>query len=268
MATKESKELTKPATTALAEMPDYFDAGDRTGLEHIGKDDMQMPRLAIAQALSPQLKEDDPKYIDGLKFGHLFNDVTGENFQRGPIEFMVVRADPTRWIEFNPREAGGGIKDFHVPFGDPRTQFGANGEKPAAMQFYDFIVLMLPTRTPIALSFKSSGLKVAKRLNTLIAMRNAPLFAGRYTLTAAKEKNQKGEFAVYQIKNSEVVDEFSAQGKNGPMAGWVNRELFDYAKSLHEQIKDKKIDINREVGDEDDANAGAADRVSNEDVPF
>jgi hypothetical protein len=99
------------------------------GTENITKDDIQMPRMALAQPMSPQLVEGDPKFIEDLKTGQLFNDLTSENFGKGPILFSVIRADRPRGVEFNPLDEGGGIKDFNVPLDDERMQFHG-AEKP------------------------------------------------------------------------------------------------------------------------------------------
>ena len=232
-------------TTDLAR-PSWL-GGERRGTEHIGRDDVQIPRLALAQALSPQLKEGDPAFIEDLRQGHMFNTVTGQVFGKGPLEFAIVRADRPRYIEFNPRESGGGIKDFNVPANDPRTQFTTNekGErvKPVATKFYDYVVVLIPfdreaaISSIIALSMKSSQLKVARQLNTFIQQRNADLWAAKYTLTSVAEKGAKGDYANYRIAN----------------AGWVSQEEYQALGALAEILKDKTVSFDR---DADDAEGG------------
>jgi hypothetical protein len=204
-----------------------------------------MPRIALAQGLSPQIKRGDAKYIEGLQLGDMFDDLTGTNFGVGPLDFTVVRADKPRFVEFYPRSEGGGIKDLNVPAGDPRTEFGPNGEPPAATKFYDFVVMLLPTRELIALSFKSSGLKIARQLNALMKLRGAASFAGRYTLTSVEEKNSKGEFYNFRVKNSSVVDEAASK------KGWVSKEVYEEAAAIYEAIKDRALVIDREPGSDD-----------------
>ena len=221
-------------TPASMERPAFVKAGDVRGTEHIGKDDIQLPRLALAQALSPQLNETDAKFIENLRIGQMFNNLTGEVLGKGPLEFTIVRADPPRGVEFFPREEGGGIKDFNVPLTDPRMLFGPNGERPVATKFYDFVILLLPSLTLIALSMKGSGLKVARQLNSLLKLRALPSFACKFRLATVQEKNSKGTFFNFAVRND----------------GNVTEEVYHYAERVFEAIKDKRLDIEREAEDE------------------
>jgi hypothetical protein len=210
--------------------PDFIETGSHAGAEHITREDIQMPRLSLAQQMSPELVKGDPKFIEKLGIGDMFNNLTQQVYGVGPLEFCILRADPPRWVEFIPREQGGGVRDPNVPSDDPRTQFGPAGEPPIATKFYDFIVALLPTRELIALSFKSTGLKVAKQLNGLIAFRNAPIFAGKYQLMTTMTQNSKGRFAIFQVKN----------------AGWLpDRLTYLWAEEMFKNLRDKTIHIER-----------------------
>jgi hypothetical protein len=237
---KKNTELakTEPAGSMM-ERPAFLSKDDHRGSEHIAQEDLQLPRIAIAQGLSPELIEGNAKYIDGLKMGHMFNNLTGELYNKGPIEFVVVRADPPRWVEFIPRDEGGGVADLNVPPDDPRTQFTRDEEgksvPPVATKFYDYVILMLPSKEPIALSMKGKALKVARQLNALIKLRNAPIFAGKYVLTSTLESNSKGTYGVPQIRN----------------AGWVDEQLYKLAEGVYESIKSKNLVIDRDPGEDD-----------------
>lgn len=221
--------IAKTGPTALAR-PDFINATDRRGADDIDRGDLQMPRLALAQALSPELDSSSPKYIEGLRNGDAFNNLTGDVYGKEPLEVVIVRVDRPRFVEFNPREAGGGIKDFNIAPDDPRTQFGPNGEKPVATKFMEYVALLGPEREPIALSFKGSGLKVARKLNALIKFSNAPSFAMKYVLTPTIEKNPKGSFAVFNVKP----------------AGFVDEDTFHYAEAVYESIKDRALAVERD----------------------
>lgn len=206
--------------------PDFIPEG-KSGREHIHKDDIQIPRLLLAQKGSPQVEDGNAAFIDDLKPGHMFNGLTQGNYGRGPLEFQILRGDPPRWVEFIPRDEGGGIKDKNVPANDPRTQWGPGGEKPVATMFYDYIIRLLPSNELIALSFKSTGIRVAKQLNALIQLRNADIYAGKYKLTSVDAQNQHGRFAVFAIAN----------------AGWVTKEQFEEAAELHNGLKDRDLNV-------------------------
>jgi len=191
------------------ERPSFIEKGDVTGTEGITRDDLTLPRLALAQSLSPEL--DDSKqgqYIEGLKLGDMFNTLTREIYGKGPLLLCVLRSARPRFVEFIPRALGGGVKDPNVPPNDPRVNFGPNGEPPVATKFYDFVCTLLPMQMTnpmeriVSVSMKSTQLKIARQWNGLIKMRNAPVFAGNYFITAVDEQNSKGKYKNYSIKNA------------------------------------------------------------------
>jgi len=229
-------------------VPSFLKANDARGTEHITKDDLQMPRIGLAQPLSPQMVESSSKYIAGLKQGEMFNSLTGQNYGKGPIYFTVVRADRPRGVEFFPLEEGGGIKDLNVPLNDPRLMFGPRGEKPTAVKFYDFIALRVDPATeafePVALSLKGSAVSVAKALNSLMKFRGGPSFAGLYELTSRMETSKKGfTYAVYIVKNAGVT-------LKGGLPGWVNETLYEQAQAFYESMRDRQVVIDREESED------------------
>lgn len=231
---------TVPATqnTAIAR-PTYLQGGDKRGTENITNADIQMPRLGIAQTNSPEVEEGNARFIADLKAGMFFNNVTRQIIP-SPISFTVIRTERPRFIEFIPRTEGGGIRDYNVPADDPRTQFrqGEGGKTlpPLATKFYDFIILMLPVNmndpmsNVIALSLKSTGLKVARQLNGLIKLRNAPSFAGKYKLTTKRETNSKGTWSGPVIEND----------------GWVTEDEFKVASMAYDSLSGKTVHIDVE----------------------
>lgn len=224
-------------TEAVAR-PDWI-TGPATGTEHITNADVAMPRLGLAQRMSPELDTSDPKYVEGLRNGDMFNTLTHEVYGKGPILFTILRADPPRGVEFNPLDEGGGVKDPNVPLDDPRMHFGPNGEKPIATKFYDYIVLLDPlaggdiTSRIVGLSFKSTGLKTARELNGLIKLRNAPIHAGVYALTTKEAQNQYGKFFVFAVANGKP--------------SWLSKPLFEALGPLVEQWAVKTVQFERET---------------------
>jgi hypothetical protein len=229
-------------------LPAFIPQGSTEGTEHLTKDDIQMPRLGLAQALSPQLEDGNPKYIEGLKAGVMFNNLTNEVYGKGPIEFIIVRADPPRGIEFKPLDEGGGIIDFDVPINDPRMQWQGQ-EKPIATKFYDYVIVMLPTSEVIALSFKGTGLKTAMKLNGLIKMRRTPLYAGKYSIQAVKDKSGEFNFWSFAVKNAGVVQE---------------ETTYRFCEDLYHSLKGKDLQIERSPADEGEP----AIDVEGKEVPF
>ena len=211
--------------------PSFVDATDIRGTEHLTKDDMQMPRLALSQKMSNQLDPQHSSFIDELRVGELFNDVTNEVYGSDPLRFAVIRSDPPRGIEFATTEEGGGVKDMNVPLDDPRMNFGPNGEVPQATRFYDYIIVLLDRGNEmIAMSLARTGVKAAKSLNTLMKVRKGPSFAGAYTATPSQETNSKGTFGVWKFKND----------------GWVTQEQYKTFSEMYENLRDANINVNRE----------------------
>lgn len=241
MAQKTDALATQNATGAQLERPAFIRSGMQ-GTEHITKQDIQLPRLALAQGMTPQVMASK----EGFSVGVLFNSLTEEIYGKGPINFFIVRADKPRFIEFYPRESGGGVKDMDVPADDPRTRFttgeGGKSIKPLATKFYDFFICRLPIAGDpmeqlISLSFKSTGLKAARQLNTLIKLRNASIYAGIYELTTAVTTNPKGTFAIYQVKN----------------AGWHATEAqLQLAEQLYQSMAALSVVVDRTGADLDD----------------
>jgi hypothetical protein len=225
------------------EVPDFIEVGSTAGTEGIGKDDLLMPRLTLAQPQTPLFLADQASG-GTMRLGDMFNNLTNSVYGKGPIRVVIVRRDPPKWIEFHPMDEGGGVKDFDVAPGDERTEWrkdeNGKSKKPIATEFYEYIAL-LPDfgEEMIALSFKNTGIKVAKQLNSLIKLfkTKVPIYARVYTLTSEITKNEKGTFAIWQVANAGLV-------KDGG--------LYARAKGIFESIKDKEFKIEREPGDDAD----------------
>ena len=247
MAKKEEEIATRQVgTQALEPAPDWLQKNDRRGFEDTLQTDVLIPRLALAQALSPQVTDGDPNRIEGLKPGDLFNSVTGRVYGR-EVYVQLLRKMPLRAMEFRDIDSGGGVLDPNVPLGDPRLKWGSTGDKkkdkPKATLFRDFIAVILPEREIVALSFKSSGIKVAKALWGLAMMRNKPVFAGRYVITTGVELQPKPH-QVYKVAN----------------AGWVSREDGELGEAMYEAVQSidvAKIDRSGDALDDIDDSMGA-----------
>lgn len=243
--TENNTALTTPnAPGTLAPRPTYIKQGGREGLETMSKDDLMIPRLALAQALSPQVTEGDPNRIEGLTPGDLFNSITGQKYGR-EVFVQIIRKDKLRAMEFYSIDDGGGVKDPNVPLDDDRLKWGNSGnkqaDKPRATLFRDYLARLLPSGELIALSFKSSGIKVAKTLNGLIAMRDANIYEGRYRITTDTELQPKPH-KVFRVENADWCSEAEV-GEGRRM--WAALKDFDMAARID------RDGTTREPGDEE-----------------
>lgn len=246
--------LEKRQTTALAR-PSFIQEGDTRGTENIGADDVKPPALKIAQSGSPEIKRHEAeKYIDGLREGELFNSTTREIYGEGPVRLIFVNQLGHRHVEFEPGNTGV-VLDFNVPDGDPRTLFTAGVKdgkpvriKPVATKFYDYLVLVIPGEGEndlgelMTLSLKSTQLKKAVRLNTLLKGSKVPSFAHLFEATPVPEK--AGQYNIY--------------GWKFEPAGWVSEAQYNHASEIFENMKDKKIGVDTD---------GAQD-TPDSDIPF
>lgn len=232
-----------PTAAATLTRPEFLQGADATGTEGITREELRLPRLSIAQGLSNQMMPDDSKYIEGLKLYDLFNDLTAEDYGRGPLHFVPVQRDVRR-IEFTPRSQGGGIVDMDVSADDPRMEWSEDPNTheripPKATKFTEFVVLLLRkdrAPEPIMLSITSTNKfarAAAERLTTFIMLPQppVPIYGGIYTIESKSEKNDKGTFGVPVIKKIGFVQ---------------SKDLLDFAARFHQQLKGKMIVVERE----------------------
>lgn len=240
--------------TGTLERPKSLDTNDRTGTENIDVNELRLPRLAIAQGLSTQMIPDDSTFIDGLKLFDMFNDLTSEMLGRGPISFVPLQR-VQKFRQFAPRvkgqPGGGGVLDLDVPHGDARTLWTKDAETgaripPLATEFIEFAILLLRSGKapePIMLSIKTTNKfnrRAADQLTTMIMLRNAPIYAGLYTVTTKSEKNDQGTFGVFVMKNAGFIPKDTPQGE----------ALYRYAENFAKSLIGRKIVSSVETVDE------------------
>jgi hypothetical protein len=253
-----SEEVVKQPTGVVVPRPSFIETSTE-GTEGITADDLKLPRLAIAQGLSPQMLPGDSAYIDGLKLFQLFNDLTGEIYGNGPIKFVIGRRDVKR-IEFDPNDRKVPI-DLDVPANDERNYWtkdeNGRGVAPRATKFVEFIVLLLrdghPPQ-PVVISISETNKfsrKASERLTGFTKMRQppVPIYAGLYTVETKSEKNDKGTFGVFVFRNH--------------ADGLIQDEAtYRLAQAFCRGLQGKDIHVQREAGDDSfdvdamDASAG------------
>lgn len=180
---------TKDKNTGLATIPEHLKAfqGSQEGKENIGQEDLLIPRLSVAQALSPQLKKTNEAYIPGLQLGDLFNTLTGENY--GPSARIIPLFMFHQFFQLKPIDEGGGIiaqwkNRRDVP--PALLAWGPTGQKPIATEFKCWMSLIETEKgvQPVVMSFKSTATKDAKKLTAFINMTQFPSYAMVYKMTS------------------------------------------------------------------------------------
>lgn len=262
MTKKEETAVAKRGTTALAVPQDLQAPDDQKRFE---QEDLILPRLGLAQSNSPQVKKGNAKRIEGLAEGQLFNTLTGDIYGEGPLAFVVVKFLGKRAIEFASMDEGGGVVDFNVPltrdpktnaYVDDRMRFGADGEKPRATLFYEYLVWLPDSGEAVVLSMKGTQLKIAKSLN---AQLDYPLlvdgqrvarparWARTFALGVASQQKDNYQWVNFTVKQ---------QGITPPETRAQCAEL--YASLSSRQV----------VTDYDESETEDAEPVKDEDTPF
>jgi hypothetical protein len=239
---------------ALANIPKHLlkYAGQKLGSENVEREDLLIPRLSIAQSLSPELKKTNEAYIPELKLGDVFNTVTHEIYGDESIELTVIPLSFYKnYITF---KKGGGVEKMYdhksqVPPAD--LQFTENAAKesvkPLCTEFRNFLILKLSENARPAMmcvSFKSSGTKQAKQWNSYIDATKLPAFARTYRLSVVEKVD--GQNSWYQFVVTPDV--------------FAPEEFFNEAKAYFDQITKEGFKVDTSGLDEDESNGQTIDQ--------
>jgi|TARA_R100000353_G_scaffold74034_2_gene56574 hypothetical protein len=203
--------------------------------------EMQIPFIRIIQALSPQVNKKDPAFIDGADQGDAFNTVTSE-FWTGEEGLLVIPCyQETKFLEFVPRESGGGFMGELEP-NNPDIQ---NTERKGAKeilpngnelvksdQHYCLVVGDGGMVQPAIVDMKSSQLKVSRRWKTQIAMQKIrhpktdalltpAVYATMWRLNTLQESNDQGTWYNWSVTKHGLVQ---------------TKEILSEAKLFREQV--------------------------------
>lgn len=252
MATKdEEKKKTDVAVAsqggnlpAAADLLDIFgDAG--LGNENVGQQDITIPRLKVAQALSPEIKKQKAEYIEGCEEGSVFNSATRELYQT-PLVVVPV-AYVRRYLEWIPREKGGGLVNAdhdetileQCEKNDKGDYVLPNGNEIVVTPEH-FVIVVRPDGSyeQAVLSMSGSKAKISRNWNTAIrnvrvrnpatgAMVNPARFYMSYHLNTVMETNDQGDFFNWKITPHVPT----------PSLPEVGTEVYLEARAFHELIK-------------------------------
>ena len=234
-------------------VPDFLKG--ETGGEGLGamdQRDVVLPRLCLCQSLSPQRKESNPLYIEGLKEGQLFNSVSSHVYGRR-IEVIPLLFTKAR-IYFKKMEEGGGIicqSRNGIDGGVlcktcdecPNSKFDASGKTPACNLFYNYPAIVVETGELIVVSLKSTGLKTGRQWNSRMKMLGGrPAYSAVYEINTIETKNAKGEFFLETVKLSRFVTELEYQSAKAQFASIQGKTVVADTTGLEtEQESDEDI---------------------------
>lgn len=207
------------------------------GLEMVRSKDVEIPRALLMQSLSPQVAQEG-KYKPGDVVHNIADKLLAEPGQKLRI---VVAKHYLRWIEWIPRDKGGGIKAMTTDPNDDLVKRCEAGEKindptskahdtPAVIEYHCFVCILpvLGMDQAVEISCGKTNWKHGKNLVSRMLMRGSgiPCFAGAYTVRTENEKNKRNEvYKVWKFDND----------------GWSNPDEYKAAEQLNKFLKDKTI---------------------------
>ena len=196
------------------------------GLENVGINDVLVPRLAIIQALSPQLKKKDATFIEGAEVGSIADLGTGDLFPNGVIFLPVhYRKD---YLEWAPRASGKGLVNVHhdpaildrTSRDDKNRPVLPNGNYISeTAQFFG--INLSAGRRKCFIPMASTQLKKARKWMTMATgekLKRAdgseytpPLFYRVYDLKSADESNAEGDWSGWTIARGKALPEITME---------------------------------------------------------
>ena len=245
-----SKELTKKEQEqALAA---YGAAAVETH-DELDKDSYAIPRIAIIEALSPELDDGKPEYIEGAKRGQLCNRVMSELYPDGVMVIPVKRRRV--FLEWTPRDAGGGfVAEHNVADGEALMKQCQRNEKgyditPNGTELHnvlEFYVLFSSdkgtTWTPAIISMSRTRMAEGKKWNLRIdqfrqgGQQVTPL-AQVYELGTAKRENPAGVSYVFKVGAAKFLPEATPN----------HADVFAQAQGFLEAIASGEAQVDRDA---------------------
>lgn len=216
-------ELKKTEETQM--VPSYIKQGQGRGNENVTSEDLQLPRIDVLQALSPQLNKKKDEYIEGAEAGMLFNTLTNELYPDGlhvtPVSF-VKRS--LVWVDRKKDQNGGlrGVFD-NSEGAEAFVQSQDDEDKLEISPTAEHLVL-LDDGSEVILSMARSKLKVSRKFNSLIRLNGGDRFSRRYLITTVDDESPKGEFKNFSIA----------------AAGFPSEEVYFKAEQLYNAIASGK----------------------------
>lgn len=224
MATK--KETSKKVAVKEENIPApvYDEADVGSGFEEADGDAFAVPFLRILQAGSPQCKRSEGAYIKGAEEGMILNTVSQEVLDGDKGITVVPAMYQRQFIEWQLREAGGGLVAVHAP--DPALLASCEKDDkgrdilPNGNQLVDtrnhYVILVNEdgSTTPAIITFSSTQMKKSRQWMSMMQQKRvviggvpkqAPMFANAYELTTVPEANDKGSWFGWRIGSSSKV---------------------------------------------------------------
>ena len=219
----QTKAVAKAAKLDLAVLAS--DSKDASGFGNLDLSrDIAIPYINILQSNSPQLNPSKAEYVEGAKVGQFYNTVTqlvSDHIDVVPVLYQL------RYVEWKPREQGGGFVEAHDADSGILSQTKRdqatfkdvlpNGNYIATTAYhYVLTVDQDGTYSQAVISMTSTQLKKSRRWNSLMltqkvkgpsGMFTPPTYSMIYRLTTVSESNDRGSWFGYQVEKVGQVED-------------------------------------------------------------
>lgn len=224
----------------------HIDHNSNEGNESVRNEDLQVPRLKLAQLISDEVKNGDPAFIEDCKAGDYFHSATrqlfGKEFYAINVYYKMVYnvwrdrknnggglvASCSSQIEAQEALNEACVAD-RIPLDDKELIEKNFQLKPTGVHYLIIIDAKTGERTPVIFDMDGSKLSVSKKWNSTIKGLGGARYSHVWKVTSFMDSNDRNE----QYYNTAFED-----------MGFVNKDLMLEAKEAYENIK---YDVEQEL---------------------
>lgn len=238
-----------PATQPAGSVPDYIRKdGPARGAENVTVRDIMLPRLQLAQSMSPAMKDSDPMYIPGIREGDIYNTLTRENYGK-EVMAVPVYFRP-QYVCWRTRLTGGGFRGTFRTEKEAIERVAAGketGEQLEIAETHEHLVLVLSEKDgekrieQAIISMPRTQLKQSRKWNSLMQLARGDVFAHVYLLGSITESNARGTYKNWSVSP----------------VGYAPEAAYKQAEALYEQVSSGAVNVTST--DENAGRAGSPD---------
>ena len=269
MAKNTAVAVKKETSVAL---PDFMQEYARLGTERLSASDVEVPRLKLMQALSPELQE-----FNDIKAGEFFHSIAEIGMGR-ELRVTPIFVDQ-RFILWRPRETGGGIlarADDGIHWTPANTEFDAKlksghqvkwrtaatvessglnkwgssnpddpNSPPAATRMYNIVVSFPddPDMPPAVVTLQRAAIRVARKFVGKLKITRAPSFGLIFKMKSVEDTNSVGQkFFNYAFAADGMVEDKDAFQQN--------LEMYKFFEAQGVNVKDLESAQDDDIADE------------------
>ena len=257
--------VTKEETAqAVIEMPAHFANLTGAGFEEMRSEDIAIPFVRILEKGSPQVNKRDGKYVQGAEPGMFFNKGLNAVYDGEKGLSIIPCYYCMRYVEWKPRESGGGFVASHAVKPSGATNVGKEMMLPNGNVLNDtaqFFVLVIGEEGayPAVLSLKSTQLTKARNWNLAMQFKKWTnpkgekipcMFGHTWRMTTVPEANDKGDWFGYKFEHEREIA--------------ANEPLFKEAYDFWQSVKAGNVKVKHE----DELDSTPSNASPDDNIPF